>query len=417
MGTFSRAMRKVVGGRVGRIAKSWNYDAKADLIVPPVVEDIDGDGKPEIIIGTTKGDLIVLDAQAQERWRYGVHEQMGKVDEMFLDQEVINSINAAPVVADLTGDGRKSVIFGSEAGILYCLDAQGGLTWKYNTQGGIRGGVLVEDINGDGKPEIVFGSTDNNLYLLDTQGKLLEKFEQEAPIGSTPGFHEGLLVFGTEEGLIVAITPKGEPRWTHKTEAKVTAAPAFAQLIPGGPHYVIIGSTDNNLYCLDVDGELVWTYKTQGAIYSQAAIADLDGDKKLEIVVGSCDNNVHAVTHDGERFWTYETDFWVMGTPIIMDIDGDGRLEVIAGSYDHYLYVLDSKGAYLLDYVPGLSGVVQQAGHYSEIMTQEPGQHVGKKLWQYKTEGVIVGCTKLEGGRGVIVTTKTGVVDDITHRE
>lgn len=417
MGTFSRAMRKMVGKRSGRMVKSWNYDAEAELLVPPIVDDITGDGQHEIIIGTTKGDIIVLNAQAQELWHYNIHEQMDEVEEMFIDQEVINSINSSPAVADLYGSGKKNIVFGTESGILYCLDAHGKLVWKFKTGGGIRGSPLITDVNNDGHLEIVFGGTDTNLYILDKNGKLLEKFEQKASIESTPGYFNGLIVFGTDSGEIVALTAKGESKWTYKTDAKITAAPTFARLTNDSVDYVLIGSTDNKLYCLDIDGELVWTYATGGAIYSQAAVADLNGDHKLEIIIGSCDNNIHAISHDGEKFWSYETDFWVIGTPLITDIDGDGKLEVIAGSYDHYLYILDSEGAYLLDYVPGLSGVVQQAGHYSDIMTQEPGQHVGKKIWQYKTEGVIIGCTRFGNQKGIIVTTKNGVVDDIMHQE
>ncbi|MFP4524443.1 MAG: PQQ-binding-like beta-propeller repeat protein [Candidatus Woesearchaeota archaeon] len=414
MGGFSRAVKKMVGLRNGRFKKAWNYNTKAQLIAPPSVTDIDGDGNPEIIFGTTKGDLIVLDMDAKERWRYSIHERLDAVESMFLDQDVIHSINSPPVLHDIDGDGKPEILFGTEAGTVFCLDTQGQLKWEFETKSGIRGGLLVEDVNGDGKPEIVFGTTAKLLYLLDNQGKEIERFEQLAPIESTPGYHEGQIIFGTGNGEIISISPDGEPKWTFKTGAAVMAAPAFTQL-KDGVDCVIIGSTDNNLYCLDTDGELVWTYETGGAIYAKAAIADLNKDHKPEIVIGSCDNNVHAVTIDGERYWTYETDFWVMSAPIVADIDGDGRPEVVAGSYDHNIYILDSEGSYLLDYMPGLSGVVQQTGHYSEIMTQEPGQHVGKKLWQFKTDGVIVGCAQLGNGRGLVVSTKRGIIDELLH--
>lgn len=414
MGHFSQAIKKMVGLRSGRLAKSWQHDVHAGLLVPPAVADIDGDGESEIIIGTTNGELIVLDTAAKERWRYSIHEEIGNVEAMFLDQDVMQSINAPPAVADVTGDGKHNIVFGSEMGVLYCLDELGKLVWKFKTEGGIRGSPLIADINNDGKPEIVFGCTDQFLYLLNNQGKLIEKFGQDAPIESTPGFSGGKIIFGTNDGTILAVDAAGELIWQHKTGGKITAAPAFADLQNDGVDEVIIGSTDNSLYCLDIDGELVWSYETGGAIYSKATIADLNGDGKPEILIGSCDNNIHAVTPEGERYWTYETDFWVVGTPLVADVDGDGKLEVIAGSYDHNVYILDSEGSYLLDYMPGLSGVVQQTGHYAEVMTSEPGQHVGKKLWQFKTDGVVMGCTAL--GHGLVVTTKKGIIDTISHQ-
>ncbi len=413
---FSEKVKRLAGIKSGRITKKWAYDSEQSLLAAPAVADINNDGSPEIIFGTKKGEIIVIDENAKEHWRFKVQDDMESVESMFLDQEVMNSINAPPTITDLYNDGKQKIIFGSEKGKIYCLDDQGKPIWDYDTKSGIRGGILVEDINNDGKKEIVFGATDGYLYLLSDKGKLIEKFKQESPLESTPGFYKGQIIFGTNNGEIISMTPEGEKKWSYKTEAKVTAEPAFSQLTRSPIDFVIIGSTDNKLYCLDTEGELVWTYETRGAIYSKAAIADINNDGKKEIIIGSCDNNVYAINSDGEKLWSFETDFWVVSTPLIADVDGDGKLEVIAGSYDHNIYVLDNEGSYLLDYVPGISGVVEQTGHYAEIMTQEPGEHVGKKLWQFKTEGVIVGCAQLSDGKSIVVATKTGKVDNIEHQ-
>ncbi len=417
MGVLSRAVKKMVGKRSGRITKSWDYDSRASLLAAPAIADIDNDGKPEIIIATKNGEVIVLNSESQKIWVYSVKEEIGAVEEMFLDEEIINSINSTPAIADITGDGKSNIIFGTEMGVLYCLDESGKLVWKFKTKGGVRGSPVVADVNNDGRPEIIFGTTDKYLYIITNNGELIDKYEQDSPIESTPGFFRDQIIFGTDDGTIISLTAKGEENWRHKTDGKITAEPAFGKLGQKKEDYVVIGSTDNNLYCFDIHGELAWVYETNGAIYSKATLADLNGNGKLDIVIGSCDNNIHALTCDGERYWTYETDFWVVGSPIVADIDGDGRLEVIAGSYDHNIYILDSEGSYVLDYVPGLSGVVQQPGHYSEIMTQEPGQNVGKKIWQFKSEGVVIGCSALSNDKKLVLGTKIGIIDELQHHE
>jgi hypothetical protein len=181
-----------------------------------------------------------------------------------------------------------------------------------------------------------------------------------------------------------------------------------------GIQSLVVGDLAGVLYCLDMQGNEQWHFITEGSIYGKAVMADLNGDDNLEIVFGSCDNKVYCLTHRGERMWSYETDFWVVTSPIVTDIDDDGSLEVVVGSYDHNLYVLDGEGAYNLDYMPGLSGVAHQAGHYTDIITQEPGEQVGKRLWQIKTQGMIVGCEELEKDN-IIVNVKSGYVDNITH--
>jgi outer membrane protein assembly factor BamB len=184
-----------------------------------------------------------------------------------------------------------------------------------------------------------------------------------------------------------------------------------------GVHYIVLGSCDNNLYVIDEDGNLKWKYETEGAILSKATLVDINKDKMLEVLFGSCDNNIYCLSSTGQKLWSYETDFWVVATPIVFDIDGDGRLEVVVGSYDHNLYILDSQGSFMLDYTPGISGVTQQTGHYGDMMTSEPGQLYGKKLWQYQTEGIIVGCTYLEDNKNVVLNTEVGKVKDIYHKQ
>ena len=199
-----------------------------------------------------------------------------------------------------------------------------------------------------------------------------------------------------------------------KTNGKVVAQPAISQILEDSIHYTIIGSIDQNLYMINESGEVVWKFKTGGAIYSRVSLADIDNDKKTEIIFGSCDNNVYALRSNGDKMWSYETDFWVVAPVIVGDIDNDGHLEIIAGSYDHNIYILDARGKYMLDYIPGLAGVMQQTGSYSDIMTSEPGKIIGKKIWQYQTEGVVVGCAFVNE-TNIIVNTRTGKVNDLMH--
>jgi outer membrane protein assembly factor BamB len=177
---------------------------------------------------------------------------------------------------------------------------------------------------------------------------------------------------------------------------------------------IVIGSTDGNLYCLTEKGSLIWDFHTNGAICGKATIIDLNKDGNMEIVFGSCDNCIYALDNTGKKLWSYETDFWVVASPIVTDIDNDGKLEIIAGSYDHNIYVLDSEGSYMLDYVPGVSGIIGQTGQYGDAITKEPGKTQGKKIWQYQTEGIVVGCAYVQNN--IIVNTDSGKINNIMHK-
>ena len=420
MGKITFAFKKLTKKRVGHLDKKWDFDAKSAITSAPLVVDIDGDGRKEIIFGTKKGKLFVLDTNASIKWFYDSSEKIDEVELMFLDAESVNSIEAPPAVGNLNGDGRNEIVFGTELGMVYVLDNKGKLLWKYKAKGPVRGQVLLYDLYEDGDVKVIFGCGDNKLYVLNSKGQLVWCFDTQSPVYSTPGIlHKvkPMIVFGTDDGTIFCVDKKGDLRWKFKTKDKVFAQPAIGKLFNDNRLFVVIGSTDQRLYVLDDSGELFWEYKTEGAILSKAFLGDINNDKKVEIVFGSCDNNVYALTSYGDKLWSYETDFWIASEPIIEDVDGDGRKEVVVGSYDHSVYVLDSEGSYVLDYVPGLSGVVQQAGHYSDIITQEPGKVAGKKIWQFRTDGIIVGCAYLSDKKSIVVSTKPRKVNDLVHKK
>ncbi len=421
MGRITFAFKKLAKKRLGRLDKKWDFDAQSSITSPPLVADIDGDGNKEIVFGTKQGKLFVLDTDSGIKWFYDTNEKVDEVELMFLDTDIMSSIHAPPNIGDLDNDGMNELVFGTELGVVYALNSKGEVLWKYNAGSPVRGQVLMHDLYGDNDKKIIFGCEDKNLYVLNNKGKLVWKFEAGSSVQSTPALlkkENPCIVFGSDDGTVFCVNHKGELEWKFKTQGKVVAQPAIGKLFNDDRVFIIIGSSDYYLYVLDPEGELRWKYKTEGAIVAKAALADLDNDKKLEIVFGSCDNNVYALNAHGDKLWSYETDFWVASEPVIEDIDGDGRKEVIVGSYDHNVYVLDSKGSYILDYVPGLSGVVHQAGHYSDIISREPGKVTGKKIWQFKTEGVIVGCAFLPGEKNsIVVNTKPGKVDNLVHKE
>jgi hypothetical protein len=134
-----------------------------------------------------------------------------------------------------------------------------------------------------------------------------------------------------------------------------------------------------------------------------------------EIIFGSADNKIRVLSREGTELWNYETGFWIIGEPIAMDIDGDGLIEVVVGSYDSSIYFLTANGSYAVEYVPGISGIVTQSGSYSDIPTGAPGAIFGKKIWEFKTQGIVVGCCVHKNT--VVAQTKDGKVMLLKHEK
>ena len=419
MNKITFAFKNMLNQKVGRLEEQWKFDSGSLLLSSPVIGDLDEDGKKEILFGTKDGRIISIGGDGIQKWAFSAQEHHSDLELMFLDAESSDSINSTPNIEDINWDGKKEILFGTEAGKLYCLDNTGKVLWTFQSQGPIRGSAIVQRFQNK-ESGIIFGSSDRNLYFLSSKGKIFWKFETESEIESCPAFinhKQPMIVFGTNSGKLYCLDLKGKELWTYKTKGKILAQPVLETLSAGLEPVIVFGSTDGNLYCLGTSGELLWKYETDGAICSKAQVADLNSDGKKEIVFGSCDNSVYALDFSGKKLWSYQTDFWVVASPIVADIDNDGRLEVIAGSYDHNIYVLDCEGSYMLDYVPGVSGIVAQTGNYGEAITREPGKTLGKKIWQYQADGIIVGCALVDDTRNIIINTDSGKIKNLVHKK
>jgi len=396
------------------LAPAWTYETKSGLLSGAAVY-VNGAARA-IIFGTRDGRVVCLDEQGRERWSFSTAQKLDATASWFVDETRVHAIVATPVIDDVDADGKPEVLVGSEEGILYCLDSSGRLKWKHDCGGDIRASPCVADIDGDGHKEVVIGSGNNRLTALSAAGKKLFEFQVRASVHSTPSViplpkrRTTLIIFGDDSGTLTAINAAQEVAWRIDLKAPITAAPV--SFSDPEEERIVVGTHAGAVVCVSEHGEIVWEYRTGGSVYSAAAFADINGDGKGELVIGSCDDQVHAIGIDGKRLWTFAADFWMPMTPLTADLDGDGSIEVITGSYDHALYVLDGAGAYMMDYVPGIAGIVNQAGHYGSVLTADVGEQSGKARWTAKLSDMVVGATLLPtaNGIGVVASTKDGKI-------
>jgi outer membrane protein assembly factor BamB len=139
--------------------------------------------------------------------------------------------------------------------------------WHNNEIGFVNmNAPAVVDGDGDGDLEVYFtvynwsqGSEDRFIALDEATGSELWTKNIGGSSTSTPGYHDGRLFVGSDDGKVYALDASdGDVIWTYQTGAPVWSSPAVS-----GDGKVCFGSLDHTVYCVDEDsGALVWSYYT-----------------------------------------------------------------------------------------------------------------------------------------------------------
>ncbi|WP_434383569.1 FG-GAP-like repeat-containing protein [Melittangium boletus] len=113
---------------------------------PPLLADVDGDGRPEIAVGGERF-FSVLESDGGVKWSSPIQDQ--------------SSARTGATAFDLDGDGALEIIFGDETTLRIYEAATGAVRWStLNGSATAHENPLVVDVDGDGAAEIVVVTND-----------------------------------------------------------------------------------------------------------------------------------------------------------------------------------------------------------------------------------------------------------------
>jgi hypothetical protein len=190
----------------------------ADSDSSPVLSDLDGDGRNEIIVGDDAGWLHVLDQTG--------HALPG------FPQRAGSLIEASAAIGDLDGDGGSDIVIGAWDGQMYTWDRNGEALpgWPVQVGDQIISSAALVDLDGDNLPDVVAGSKDHRLYGWNGRGEPLQGFPIDlgAYVFSSPWIGDldfdgrADIVIGANNGIHVLqnVAPLGEVVWPrfHRDE-------------------------------------------------------------------------------------------------------------------------------------------------------------------------------------------------------
>jgi hypothetical protein len=259
----------------------WKFDTGGPVIASPAIADVDNDGTLEVVIGSTNGNVYVLDGPT------------GSLEHTF---STGGAVYASAALANLDSDAYLEIVIGSTDGTVYYYEWDGttGTTpATYGTGGSVYSSAAIGDVDGDGNLEIVVGSNDGNVYSLDTSGSNEWNCATGGAVYSSPAL--------ANRG---SCNPYRFEWQMFRHDARRTGFYGP----PSGELDAYVGADDGYLYLLNGnDGAIIDRFEVyqsySGGIHTSPSVADVDGDKNLEMFFYDWGQ---GSAHYGHTFWALE---------------------------------------------------------------------------------------------------------------
>lgn len=280
---------------------------------------------------------------------------------------------STPAIGDIDGDGFPEIVQGSSDGWLYAWHKDGTDVRDGDPNSTISGRFLylnaayvysspaLVDLNHDGKLDIVIGGNDGKLYALKYDGTAIPGFPFATGGGITcspavawmPTYNQYWIYFGSTDNTFRAVDETGVQRWIRYFRQygnSRTPSPAIGDLNNDGNLEVVTGRNDGVMACMDAKtGNDFWTHTvnygngTSAVSECSPILADIDGDGKTDVLMGAEDGKLYGFTWDGYSApgFPIALSGEVRGSPGVWDVDGDGLSEIAYAGWDQLLYIWD----------------------------------------------------------------------------
>ena len=155
-------------------------------------------------------------------------------------------------------------------------------------------------------------------------GSELWRAEVGARLRTAPASGDGIIIVGTESGVVGIDAGSGEVLWRHRLDAGARSRPVVSDTM------VFVASGQGQIAALTTDGVVVWQQRIEGLPTRVMALS------RGYLMVGSSDRGIYSLdAYTGAIKWRFESKGVFIGGPTATD-----RTVYCAGS-DYHIYGLE----------------------------------------------------------------------------
>jgi hypothetical protein len=365
--------------------EKWLFPTGSDLTGQPILADIGGSDRNEVIFATQSGDLygLAADGTVVMRASTGSDTPIG-----------------SPVVYDWYGT-NQNVILLAAGNKVYGWNDNGALLPKFPFELGekITSALVVEDIDRDGLPNALVATADRKLHLMNGRGENISGWpittnaeirttptvtnyqgattifafaenalhgwrangdERDgfpkfinASLNGSPVLHEGNILGNAADGYLYSMghnklfadslnvfessTESSDIEAVYASNSALVGTPSVHDVaVRDGDQIhsesmILTMSSNGSVFLISQEGQLRFTQSMgqPAAPMFSPFVSDIDKNEQKDIVALANFGRLYAwEIMDGERIYSVPTSG--MQYPIVTDIDGDGYHELIA---------------------------------------------------------------------------------------
>ena len=282
------------------------------------------------VVATSSEENPGVVATGEDRRNLYLHRDQDMLDGF--PKQLPSDGESSPAFADLNGDNRNELVFGTSDGWIHAMRPDGSELpgWPVRTDplplhaggraftskevpfgtshGAVLSSAAVADLDRDGGYEVIVADFEGKVYAWTASGRLLWKRESNIAYSGKP-----LAPFENSRN--------GE---RNRTQHGFIASPVAADLDgdDGGRLEVVLASMDRHVYAFNHDGSGVSGYPV--------LVVDLTKVK-------SVDGRTHQVTFDNAKTGSRSLQQGaIIDTPALGNIAGDARPEIVVGTNEEY---------------------------------------------------------------------------------